>query len=229
VARSAIALTLEGETHAADTYEVIPRAAHASRETALRSQIGRLEACNEALSEIAADVVDLTAHLARLQDDADRLERLLGERDAALVEAELELSRLTDLHSVARRDANRCSDAFQEVAAKAGEHATRVAALERELEALRTEIVDRDERLARAELELSQRPSPLPPRPDPEDARGHVRFLGHPKGYRLAVSDEPCARPGEPVEIDGMVFRVSRIGPSPLPGDDRPCAFLSLA
>jgi hypothetical protein len=219
---------LEAETCSADTYEVVSHVAQASRETTLGAQIGRLDACNEALTAIASDVVDLTAHLGRLQEDADRLERLLAERDAALVATEFELSRLTDMHSVARRDANRCSDAFHEVAAKAGEHAARAAVLERELDVLRTDIADRDRQLARAELELSRRVSTIRPPPDPEDASGHVRFLGLPEGYRLAVSDEPCARPGEPVEIDGMVFRVTRIGPSPLPGDDRPCAFLSL-
>jgi hypothetical protein len=199
----------------------------AFRGNALRSEIGRLEACNDALAEIAADVVDLTAHLARLQEAADGLERLLAERDAALVASERQVSRLADMHAVARQDADRCTAAFHEVTARAGEHAGRVAALERELHVLRTDIADRDDRIARAERELSRRAPSLSQTSDPDDSRGHIRFLSLPEGYRLAVSDEPCARPGERIEVDGVAFVVSRIGRSPLPGDDRPCVFLS--
>jgi chromosome segregation ATPase len=199
----------------------------ASKENALRSEIGRLEACNDALAEIAADVVDLTAHLARLQEAADRLERLLAERDAALVATERQVSRLTDMHAVARQDADRCAAAFHEVTARAGEHAERVAALEQELDGLRADIADRDDRLARAENELFRRAASRSRPPDPDDARGHVRFLSLPEGYRLAVSDEPSPRPGEWIEVDGVAFEVGRIGRSPFPGDDRPCVFLS--
>jgi hypothetical protein len=34
---------------------------------------------------------------------------------------------------------------------------------------------------------------------------------------------------GATVEDDGKLLRVSKIGPSPLPGDRRPCAYTQLA
>jgi hypothetical protein len=62
----------------------------------------------------------------------------------------------------------------------------------------------------------------------PEEAStGHVRFVAYPDGYRLLSSDERCARSGDVVEVEGRSFLVSRIGRSPLPGDRRPCAFLT--
>jgi hypothetical protein len=202
----------------------------ASGKKKLSTQIGRLDAFDEALAVIGADVVDVTEQLRRLREDAGRLERLLSERDAALAAKERELSLLADAVATARGDADRSSGALREVTARADEREALVAILERELDTLRADVVARDDRLAevRAELELSRRDSLAPPSRKRDETNGHVRFLGLPSGYRLAVSEEPCATLGELVEIDGIAFRVSRIGPSPLPADDRPCAFLTL-
>ena len=54
----------------------------------------------------------------------------------------------------------------------------------------------------------------------------HLLFVWKASGYELVE------RPGEPppvgseVELDGQTERVTKIGPSPLPGDSRPCAYL---
>ena len=201
-----------------------------SADGTLNTQIGRLDAFDDALADIAADVVDVTEQLGRLREDAGRLERLLSERDAALAAKERELSRLADAVATARGEADRSSGALREVTARADQREAHVVILERELDAVRADVVARDERLAEAlaELELSRRASPVQIR-ERDATNGHVRFLGLPSGYRLAVSDEPCATLGELVEIDGIAFRVSGIGPSPLPADDRPCAFLTLS
>ncbi len=60
-----------------------------------------------------------------------------------------------------------------------------------------------------------------------EDAEPkHLLFVWKPSGYEL------IERPGEPppvgteVEHDGTTERVTKVGPSPLPGDSRPCAYL---
>ena len=60
-----------------------------------------------------------------------------------------------------------------------------------------------------------------------ENGRGvHLLFRWSPSGYSLEE------RPGEPpdvgaeVEHDAGRFRVTKIAPSPLPGDPRPCAYL---
>jgi len=66
-------------------------------------------------------------------------------------------------------------------------------------------------------VSISHKPSP----PD-----GWVAFLPSPAGYRLAEREGVPPGRGEVVDDDGVPFRVLRLGPSPLPGDRRPCAFL---
>lgn len=66
-------------------------------------------------------------------------------------------------------------------------------------------------------VSISHKPSP----PD-----GWVAFVGSAAGYRLAEQEGAAPGRGERVEVDGTPFRVLRLGPSPLPGDRRRCAFL---
>jgi hypothetical protein len=54
----------------------------------------------------------------------------------------------------------------------------------------------------------------------------HLLFVWTPTGYELRERDGEPPAVGEEVEVDGRNERVSKIGPSPLPGDGRPCAFL---
>lgn len=44
--------------------------------------------------------------------------------------------------------------------------------------------------------------------------------------YRLVELDDPAAISGRAIEIEGEEYEIARIGPSPLPGDDRRCAYL---
>jgi hypothetical protein len=71
-------------------------------------------------------------------------------------------------------------------------------------------------------------PSPetaLPDEPEPE-ADGWVAFVPSPDGYLLFPQEgAPPARQAE-VQLRLGAFRVVRLGPSPLPGDRRRCAFL---
>lgn len=60
----------------------------------------------------------------------------------------------------------------------------------------------------------------------PSHVDGWVAFVGSPGGYRLAEREGAAPGRGERVEVDGTPFRVLRLGPSPLPGDRRRCAFL---
>jgi len=77
-------------------------------------------------------------------------------------------------------------------------------------------------------------PTPAPPAPEPAAAvtpapavHGHVLFVSASDGYRLLQRDGPPPDRGAVLELDGGVFLVLRLGPSPLPGDRRRCAFLS--
>jgi hypothetical protein len=55
----------------------------------------------------------------------------------------------------------------------------------------------------------------------------HLLFLTRPTGYELVERDGDPPATGEAVELDGEGrFVVSKVAPSPLPDDDRSCAYL---
>jgi hypothetical protein len=56
----------------------------------------------------------------------------------------------------------------------------------------------------------------------------HLLFVSKPSGYELVERDGEAPEPGSEVEVgeDGLRFFVSKIGPSPLPQDERACAYL---
>jgi hypothetical protein len=53
-------------------------------------------------------------------------------------------------------------------------------------------------------------------------ARGYVLFLWSPSGYTLREQTGEPPRVGEEIEA-GLV--VTKVGPSPIPGDTRPCVY----
>jgi hypothetical protein len=61
------------------------------------------------------------------------------------------------------------------------------------------------------------------PEPVPD---GWVAFVASPDGYRLLERAGPPPVGGAVLELDAEAFTVLRLGPSPLPGDRRRCAFL---
>jgi hypothetical protein len=58
-------------------------------------------------------------------------------------------------------------------------------------------------------------------------ADGHLLFVWKSSGYELREGDGDVPGVGAEVEQDGVTFRVTKIAPSPLPGDRRQCAYLS--
>jgi hypothetical protein len=61
------------------------------------------------------------------------------------------------------------------------------------------------------------------------EGQQYLLFIWKPSGYELAEREGDLPTPGARVDLgdDGSArFFVSKIGPSPLPGDDRPCAYL---
>ncbi len=72
---------------------------------------------------------------------------------------------------------------------------------------------------------------PAPPAPEPDVApapvqAGHVLVVSAPDGYRLLQRDGPPPDRSAALALEGGAFLVLRLGPSPLPGDRRRCAFL---
>lgn len=97
-------------------------------------------------------------------------------------------------------------------------------------------VVDLLDDLVLEQHNLSSAPSDRPVQAEAEElvSVGHkldpqpgwVAFVGSPEGYRLAEREGAAPGRGERVEVGGTPFRVLRLGPSPLPGDRRRCAFL---
>ena len=58
----------------------------------------------------------------------------------------------------------------------------------------------------------------------------YLLFVWKPTGYELREAEGELPAVGAEVEQDdGRRLRVSKVGVSPLPGDDRPCAYLQSA
>ena len=73
--------------------------------------------------------------------------------------------------------------------------------------------------------ERDERTVPTQHNPAP-GVEGWVALVHSPDGYRLLQRDGSPPNRGAAFELDGGVFHVLRLGPSPLPGDPRRCAFL---
>ena len=54
----------------------------------------------------------------------------------------------------------------------------------------------------------------------------HLLFVWKPSGYELVTREGEPPAVGEEIDVDGRPEKVTKIGPSPLPGDSRPCAYL---
>jgi hypothetical protein len=57
-------------------------------------------------------------------------------------------------------------------------------------------------------------------------ARTHLRFVWTANGYELRERDGEVPSVGEEVEEGEQRLRVTKVAPSPLPGDLRRCAYL---
>jgi hypothetical protein len=54
----------------------------------------------------------------------------------------------------------------------------------------------------------------------------YLLFVWRPTGYLLQERDGEPPAVGAEIELEGDRQRVSKVGPSPLPGVPRPCAYL---
>jgi hypothetical protein len=58
------------------------------------------------------------------------------------------------------------------------------------------------------------------------DQQTHLLFAWTPNGYELYEAQGEPPQVGATVERDGRTWRVAKVAPSPLPRDDRVCAYL---
>ena len=59
-----------------------------------------------------------------------------------------------------------------------------------------------------------------------DPAVSHVLFVWTPNGYQFQDRDGEPPSVGTEVEEDSHRFVVTKVAPSPLPGDERRCAYL---
>ena len=62
---------------------------------------------------------------------------------------------------------------------------------------------------------------------DGDDGQQHLLFVWKPSGYELVEQDGDAPSVGAEVEVEGQQLRVTKLAPSPLPGDRRVCAYLA--
>jgi hypothetical protein len=53
----------------------------------------------------------------------------------------------------------------------------------------------------------------------------YLIFVWSPAGYELREQDGEPPNVGDEIEVDGRSLRITKVGASPLPGDDRLCAY----
>jgi hypothetical protein len=57
----------------------------------------------------------------------------------------------------------------------------------------------------------------------------YLLFVWKPSGYELREAEGDVPSVGSEVEQDDRKLRVTKVAPSPLPGDPRPCVYLQAA
>ena len=56
--------------------------------------------------------------------------------------------------------------------------------------------------------------------------RKYLLFVWKPSGYELREAEGDVPSVGSEVEADDQTQRVTKVAPSPLPNDSRPCVYL---
>ena len=64
---------------------------------------------------------------------------------------------------------------------------------------------------------------------DEHERTGYLVFVWSPRGYELEERPGVPPETGSEVSEDDRRFRVTKVGPSPLPGDARACVYLQPA
>lgn len=190
------------------------------------------ERLEELLAERRRELDETAARFDASIADLERREELLRDSRAS-VERMLRLGR-SDLEA---RE-NELTDFLRELS----ERETRVAEAEAEIARRRQDLgavelkratVERRERdLAEREERLIEREEDVAafsaPELEPEQRIESVELAFVPgPGYQLVELKLAEAAAGVPVEVDGEMLVVGRVGPSPLPGDSRRCAYLT--
>lgn len=180
---------------------------------------------DEAAERFDASIADLERREELLRDSRASVERMLrlGRSDLEARENEL-----TDfLRELTERE-GRIAEAEAEMARRRqdlGAVELKRAAVERR----ERDVAAREARLAELEAEAEEQAASRDvPGGQPRTTDVELAFVSGPR-YRLVEHSAGDLAPGATMEIEAEEYVVERIGPSPLPGDRRRCAFLARA
>jgi DNA repair exonuclease SbcCD ATPase subunit len=179
-------------------------------------------------ADLAAELMEQVERWQRLADELreerDAVQHHLASRDRSLAAAYAQIEAAAERLAASERARTEA----EETAAELGEtrHLLEVERTQREqvedaATALHAELEASDValRLAREELEEARR------EPEPVLATEHVVFARTGARYALVAAEGPPPEPGARLELDERDYVVLKVGRSPFPGDDRPCAF----
>lgn len=169
----------------------------------------------ETAARFDASIADLERREELLRDSRASVERLLrlGKTDLDARENELAelLRELTEREALVAQSEEELARRRQELGA---------------VELLRASVERRERDLAARETRLAEIESE-PRAPSGPNSTEPVELVFVPgAAYRLVELSLSEAAPGAVVELEGESFVVSKVGPCPLPGDKRRCAFL---
>lgn len=188
----------------------------------------------DAMQRLLEQFERLQTRVAEIQSDLRTREAAEAALLGQLRRAEGELShareRVAALHElVGRLSAEAASERERRKAAEARPSLRdELAPLLAHLTGHRELLAGLAQRLEHAARPLRQLPAPEPA-PAPAEPQAHVLFLAAADGYELLERDGAVPGDGDEVALeDGRRAEVIRLGPSPLPGDRRRCAFAQL-
>ena len=177
---------------------------------------------DETAARFDASIADLERREELLRDSRASVERMLrlGRSDLEARENELTefLRELTEREARVAETEAEMARRRQELGAVELKRAS-LERRERDLEAREGQLDEREERLAEQAAARSH------PGPAATANGAELVFVPGPR-YRLVEVAVPPSEPGAALELEGEEFVVARIGPSPLPGDGRRCAYL---
>jgi len=182
---------------------------------------------DETAAKFDASIADLERREELLRDSRASVERMLrlGRSDLEARETELTafLRELTEREARLTQAEADVARRRQELGAVELRRAT-IERRERDLEAREVALAEREARLAGREARLAE--TPAGGASAAAVAAGAELAFVPGDEYRLVEAVIPPSERGAAIELGGEHYVVVRIGPSPLPGDDRRCAYL---
>jgi hypothetical protein len=181
--------------------------------------VERRRELEEQAERIKETVDDLERREQLLRDSRASVERLLrvGTKELNAREAEL-IEQAAELTARGQRLAADEADLARR-RSELGAVELRREAVERRERAL----AEREEQLAAREAVLESREAAVPEAPAAPQVE--LAFV-HEAGYRLVEIEAAPLERGVTTIVEGREYRVARVGPSPLPGDERRCAYV---